>query len=138
MNYPEAAIQRQIAGYLSWALAPPAWWTSIGHGGGGEMRGMILKGMGLKPGVPDMLICYDGRAYFLEIKAAKGVVSEVQKATHEALHRAKCPVAVVRSLDEFRALVAGPWWPLAACIRETKPATERITRGLIKAMAEDL
>lgn len=102
------------------------------------MRGMILKGMGLKPGVPDILICYDKHAYFLEIKAPKGVVSDVQKDVHEALHRARCPVAVVRSLDELRALLAGAWWPLMACIRETKPATERIKRGLLKAMAEDV
>lgn len=136
MRHPEAALQRQIVGYLNWALAPPAWFTAIGHGGGGEMRGMILKGMGMKAGVPDLLIVYDQRAYFVELKSAKGVLSEAQKEVHAALWRAKTPVAVVRSLDEFRALLAGPWWQLQACIRETKPATERIKRGLAAALAD--
>jgi hypothetical protein len=90
---------------------------------------MILKGMGMKAGVPDILLAFDGHAYFLELKAGT-YLSEAQKATHEALRAAKCPVAVVRSLDEFRALVAGAWWPLQACIRESKPATERIKRGM--------
>ncbi len=130
MRHPEAALQRQIVGYLSWALAPPAWFTTIGHGGGGLMRGMILKGMGMKAGVPDLMILYDKNAYFVELKAAKGVLSDAQKATHAALWAAKCPVAVVRSLDEFRALLGGPWWPLMSCIRETKPAIERIRQGI--------
>lgn len=137
-SQPEQRLQRQIVGYLSWALAPPAWFSSFPAGGGGEMRGMILKGMGLKPGVPDLLLVHDGRAYWAELKAPKGVVSDAQKATHEALQRAKCPVAVVRSLDEFRALLAGPWWPLMACIRETKPSMERIRHSLRLALAAEL
>jgi hypothetical protein len=100
------------------------------------MRGMILRGMGMKAGVPDILIVHDGRAYFCELKSAKGVLSDAQKATHEALRAAKCPVAVVRSLDEFRALLDGPWWPLQACLRESKPATERIKRGMAAALKE--
>jgi len=137
VRHPEAALQRQIVGYLSWALTPPAWFTAIGHGGGGEMRGMILKGMGMKAGVPDLVIVYDRCAYWCELKAAKGVLSEAQKEVHAALWKAKTPVAVVRSLDEFRALLAGPWWPLMACIRETKPAAERIKRGLAAAIARE-
>ncbi len=135
-SHPEQALQRQIVGYLAWALAPPAWFTTIGHGGGGQVRGMILKGMGMKAGVPDILLAFDGHAYFLELKAGTGL-SDAQKATHEALRRAKCPVAVIRSLDDFRALLATSWWPLQAVIRETKPATERIKRGMIAALAAE-
>lgn len=137
MRHPEQALQRQIVGYLRWALAPPAVFTSFPAGGGGLMRGMVLKSTGLRAGWPDLQIIYDGHCYFAELKSAKGALSDAQKATHEALRRAKCPVAVVRSLDEFRALIAGPWWPLAACIRETKPATERIKRGLTAALAAE-
>lgn len=131
---PEQILQRQIAGYLGWALAEPAWFTSFPAGGGGEMRGMILKGTGLKSGVPDILIVHEGRLHGLELKSAKGVLSDAQKATHEALRRAGCLVAVIHSLDELRALLAGPWWPLGACLRETKPGTERIRRGFALPM----
>ncbi len=128
---PEQILQRQVAAYLSWALTPPAWFTSIPAGGGGEMRGRILKGTGYKAGCPDLMILFDGRAHFIELKSAKGVLSEAQKQIHDELRAAQCPVEVCRSLDDVRALMAldGPWWPLAACIRETKPSTERIRRG---------
>jgi hypothetical protein len=130
VRHPEAALQRTIAAYLSWALAPPAYWSAIGHGGGGQMRGRILKGMGVKAGLPDILIVHDGIAHWIELKAEKGVLSDAQIVTHAALRAAKCPVAVVRSLDELRLLLAGPWWPIP--LRESKPATERIKRGIVQ------
>lgn len=138
-SQPEQKLQRQVAEYLSWALVPPAWFTSIPAGGGGEMRGRILRGTGYRAGTPDLLIVYDGRAYFLELKSAKGVLSEIQRETHAVLKRAGCCVAVCRSLDDVRALFgpAGPWWPIP--IRETKPSAERIRRGFMQphALASD-
>ena len=134
---PEQKLQRQIVGYLQWALAPPAMFTSFPAGGGGLMRGMILKGTGLRSGMPDIMLLLDGRAWFVELKTGTVPLSDAQKATHEALRAAQCPVAVVRSLDEFRALLAGPWWPLMACIRETKASTERIRRGIMFGYLDD-
>jgi hypothetical protein len=131
---PEQALQRQVAAYLSWALAPPAWFTAFPAGGGGWTRGKILKGMGLKAGVPDIVIYYEGKAFFLELKAPKGVLSVTQKRTHDELRAAGCLVAVIRSLDDFRALVDGPWWWLRACVRETKPSIEAVRRGFIAGM----
>lgn len=131
MNRPEAALQRTIAAYLGWALAPPAYWSAIGHGGGGQMRGRILKGMGVKAGIPDLFIWHDGHTYAVEIKAEKGRVSGPQDIAHAALLAAGVHIAVIRSLDDLKAYIAGPWWPLQACIRETKPATERIKRGFM-------
>jgi hypothetical protein len=132
MNRPEQALQRTIAAYLSWALAPPAYWSAIGHGGGGQMRGRILKGMGVKAGLPDIFIWYDKHTYAPELKAENGRVSEAQEIAHAALRAAGVHIAVVRSLDDLKALIAGPWWPLQACIREAKPATERIKRGIVQ------
>ena len=133
---PEQALQRQIVGYLTWALAPPAMFTSFPAGGGGLMRGMILKGTGLKAGMPDLMIIFDKYVYFLELKAGTGL-SEAQKAMHETLRRAGAMVEVCHSLDEVRALVApnGRWWPLGVCIRETKPSLERIRRGMADTLA---
>lgn len=97
---PEQALQRGVVMLLSVALGGVAWWSHFPSGGGGQMRGKILKGMGLKPGVPDILILDSGRAYWLELKAPKGIVTDSQKECHAALGRAGCPVAVIRSLDE--------------------------------------
>lgn len=37
---------------------PPCWFTTFPAGGGGERRGMMLKNLCLKAGVPDVLIIY--------------------------------------------------------------------------------
>jgi hypothetical protein len=102
---PEQSFQRQVATYLLWVLQPTAWFTSIGHGGGGALRGAILKGLGLKAGVPDILIVHRGRCLFLELKAPKGVVSEEQKIVHKLIASAGGCVAVVRTLDEVKQLL---------------------------------
>ncbi len=114
MRHPEQVLQRQIAEYLALVLIPPVWWTTIPAGGGGELRGKILKGLGYRAGTPDIMIAHDGRVAFLELKSPKGVLSAAQKETHAALRAAGCPVAVVRSLDEVRFLFgpAGKWWAI--------------------------
>jgi hypothetical protein len=97
---PEQALQRQIAQFLDAALAGNAWYSTIPLGGGGKVRGAILHGMGVKAGVPDMVVIDAGRATWLELKASKGVTSDEQKACHTALRQAGCAVYVIRSLDE--------------------------------------
>ncbi len=47
-------------------------------------------------GLPDVMMILDGHAYFFELKTAKGVVTEIQKQTHQALLRAGADVAIVR------------------------------------------
>ncbi len=128
MNYSEAALQRQIVGFLGWALKSPAWYTTIGHGGGGQMRGMILKGMGLKAGVPDLIIVHDGRAFWLELKAGTSL-SAVQREIHASLDAAGSKVATCRSLDDVIAALTSWGIPL----RTETVATERIRRGILNA-----
>lgn len=97
---PEERLHRDIAVYLAATLGGNAWFSTFPSGGGGRIRGAILRGMGLKPGVPDVLVIDGGRAYWFEIKSAKGRVSVEQRACHDALALARCPTAIVRSLDE--------------------------------------
>jgi hypothetical protein len=104
--HPEQRLQTQIAAYLRAVLKPPVWFTAIPAGGGGELRGKILKGMGYKAGTPDMLIIDGGRAYWGEVKAEKGVLSIAQGDTIPALKRARCPVAIWRSIDDVAASLA--------------------------------
>ncbi len=133
MNHPEAKIQREIAGYLSWALPDTAWFTAIAHGvrhGDGNaawLRGVLSKQMGTQPGVPDLIICYDANAYFLEIKSAAGSVSKAQRYTHSAIRDARCPVAVVRSLADTKTILAE--WGIP--VRVEKPAIEASRRAFM-------
>ena len=97
---PEQALQRAVGELLNFCLGGLAWWTHFPAGGGGELRGRILKGMGLKAGVPDILILDAGRAYWLELKAKRGWVSQVQRECHNALGRAGCSVAIIKDANE--------------------------------------
>ena len=130
-HYPEAAIQRAIATYLSKVLPADAYFTAIAHGvrhGDGDdawLRGAISKGMGAKAGVPDILVIYQGRAMWGEVKAPVGSLTEAQRWAHSALTAAGCPVAVWRSVDDCRASLAT--WEVPT--RETSASTERIRRG---------
>ena len=57
-----------------------------------------LKKMGLTPGVPDLCIVKEGRAYFLEVKTDVGRMSGAQSIIHARLAYCGSEVAVVRSL----------------------------------------
>jgi hypothetical protein len=96
----EAALHKSVAQYLALALGPHTWWTTFPLGGGGFVRGAKLKASGAKKGTPDVLIVHEGRARWIELKAAKGRVSPAQKETAHALINAGSDVFVARSLDD--------------------------------------
>ena len=112
MQRPEQILHRQIAVFLDVALAGNATWTTIPLGGGGKLRGSILKGLGAKQGFPDVMVLDAGRAIFLELKAPKGRVSPAQEACHRALRRAGAPVYIIRSLEEAIAALRQAGVPL--------------------------
>ena len=125
----EQRLQRQIAEYLSWALIQPVIWTSHPAGGGGELRGKILKGMGLRAGWPDLEIIHDGKFYGIELKAPHGVLSEAQRSTLAAIEAAGGHIAVCHSFDAVR----GALWAWGVPLRERKP-----TPQIISSLAADL
>jgi hypothetical protein len=81
-------------------LPATVWYTHFPAGGGGKRRGAILKGAGLKAGVPDILIIYRGMAYWIELKAPKGVISKVQDNTIAALFYVGSKVYLARNIDD--------------------------------------
>lgn len=77
----EAQLHRLVAQYLDAVLRPPAIWTTIGHGGGGRVRGAQLKAMGLKKGWPDVLVMAPGpKVLGIELKGNGGKISPEQAA----------------------------------------------------------
>ena len=97
---PERVLHAQVADYLDRALPLDAWWTTFPAGGGGKIRGRNLKRVGLKAGVPDVLIVYQGRAHWIELKGLKGKLSREQHDTIAWLSRAGCDFpCVCRNLD---------------------------------------
>ena len=97
---PEAKFQRVVTNYLAVILPKTVWFSAIGHGGGGVIRGAQLKAAGVRAGVPDIMLIHEGRVYFCELKTGYTRVSQDQKDCHAAILAAGGKVEVCRHLDE--------------------------------------
>ena len=101
LNMSERALQTAVVSFLRVALPEYAVFTHApGEGRRGWKSQRDLKSSGYRKGWPDIEVLYEGRAYFLELKSAKGRVSPDQLATHAAIRRAGCECFIARSLDE--------------------------------------
>lgn len=111
---PESALHKDIARLLE-VSAPKKvlWW----HTPNGEKRdkvtAAILRGMGVKAGVPDLLL-YDtltGYLHAIEVKAADGYLSDAQKSWMERFTSSPTGrYAVARSVDDVIQILED-WWP---------------------------
>jgi hypothetical protein len=59
----------------------------------------VLKGLGVRAGVPDLIACRGGRFYALELKTDTGKLSDAQEQVFAALREAGAEVAVTYGLD---------------------------------------
>jgi hypothetical protein len=64
-----------------------------------RIEAAILKGLGVRAGVPDVIAVKDGRTYALEIKRPGGRLTAAQNAAHTALRVAGATVTTCYSLD---------------------------------------
>lgn len=114
---PEQSLQRMVVEGLR-ALLPKTWLICHVPNGGYRTpaEAAIFKALGVVAGFPDIMVLgeadWGAGAWFLELKAGKAGVTEVQRECHEKLHNLGFAVAVVRSWPEV--LVTGrQWhWPL--------------------------
>jgi hypothetical protein len=116
-----------VAGYLRVALRPPTIWTTIGHGGGGKVRGAILKSMGVHKGWPDILIFKPAGHYLtlaigIELKSNEGSLSRSQKDMFEHFLGTNARYYVARSVDEVEGFLRGVGVPLHATCGAKGPA----------------
>lgn len=56
-------------------------------------------------GIPDIIACVRGRFFAFEVKTATGKATPLQKATLQKILASGGTAAVVRSLDEVRAIL---------------------------------
>lgn len=97
----ENAVHRGVVHYLRLFAVPGCSWF---HPANGELRpgrtGAILVGMGVRPGVPDLILVRRGHFYGLELKREKGgSVSAHQKSMLEELSNAGASVAIAHGYD---------------------------------------
>jgi hypothetical protein len=66
-----------------------------------------MKGLGVVPGVPDVIAIHQGRCYALELKAEGGRPTETQLATIAAMEAAGAFTAITEGLDRALAVLEG-------------------------------
>lgn len=111
---PEEILHRAVADFLAKALRPPTWWSTFPAGGGGVVRGANLKAMGLRAGVPDLLIFHPQFVLGMaagcivvgaELKAGRNGTTEEQDETMADLMIAGAHCGVCRSIEDVAALL---------------------------------
>ena len=113
----EAGLQHAVMQYLGWALPADA----IAHHSPGEGKRTKraqgeLKRSGYQAGWPDVLVIHQGRCFFIELKAARGVVSAAQRAMMAKLYYCGCEVVTCRGVPEVQAALQHLGVPLKALV----------------------
>lgn len=78
-----------------------------------KMGAYVLKywggGVFTKSGVPDLLVCYNGHFFGIEIKAENGVVSKLQKYHINEIKKSGGTALVLRpsGFDDFKKMIEG-------------------------------
>jgi len=112
-NYEESAIQKAVCQHLDLRGVKGLVYFSVPNQGiaSGKIRGAILKSMGVKSGVSDLIIFYSGCSYALELKSKSGRTSPSQNdfLTRASAAGVHCAVAAgldnaLAQLDRWRLL----------------------------------
>jgi hypothetical protein len=97
----EDDLQRAICHFLQWALPADAVYFAVPNGGLRSPRvAARMRATGTRAGVPDLCIIHRGHALFIELKAAHGTMSAVQKEMARRLIYAGAEVMLCRSLED--------------------------------------
>lgn len=105
-NYIEDGIQRACAGYLEaqesyrkdfiWWHTPNGMWSNA-------IQGAKMKRMGMRAGVPDLIICFGNITGFVELKAEKGRMKDSQMDFMDDCERLKLPYWIIRTDNQYEA-----------------------------------
>ena len=113
---PEQDIQRAVFEHLAIRGVPGMFAFHPANGGWrSPIEAKVLKGMGVKAGVPDIIAIKNGRCFALELKTDSGRLTPAQIGVHESLITAGAEVATAHGLDdaiswlEYWGLLRGHW-----------------------------
>lgn len=106
MNRPEQVLQIDLLRWLQYVLPDDVVVFAIPNGGYRKpAEAAILRGLGVVPGIPDLCVCHEGRARFIELKALGGRLSPAQREVHERLRRAGFEVEIAHSIEDVATLL---------------------------------
>lgn len=109
MNRPEQEIQKLLFKHIRSRAMPGVFAFHCPNGGKrSKIEASIFKGLGVKAGIPDVLIFYRAQIFGLELKADSGRLTPIQRQALNEMEVAGARTAVAHSLDE--ALVTLECW----------------------------
>lgn len=127
----ERELHAAVAQFLRLALRPPTLWTTFPAGGGGLERGRLLSRLGLRPGIPDILVLHpaptpvDGRRSVilvgLELKTEVGRQSVVQRTVECDFGAAGASYVLCRSLTDVHVALMSAGIPTFATPQGARP-----------------
>lgn len=103
----EDLLQIDMRRWLDLVAPGLIWWHTPNGGQRDAKAGSLLKRMGARAGVPDLVFLLpDGRCLHVEVKTAKGRPTPEQRDLHPRMAEAGHPVHTARSIDDLRAILA--------------------------------
>jgi len=99
---PEDAIHRAVVGHLRARGVPNLFWwhTPSGAAFKSTIQGAIMKSLGWRSGIPDLVLLHDGKLYGLELKTVENHPTVEQLACIGAINRCGGFATFARGLDE--------------------------------------
>ena len=107
-NRPEQAIQRAVVQYLGiMENLGELFYYAVPNGGlRSKIEASIFKSLGVRAGVSDIVVMFPGgKCAFIEIKSAKGRLSEAQQRFKNQVEHFGFEYAECRSVTEVEAFV---------------------------------
>jgi len=105
---PEDQIQRAVFDHLRSRAAANVFAFHVPNGGKRKpIEAAILKGLGVRAGVPDIIAIHRGKCFAMELKAENGRPTESQLEAIAHLEKAGAYTAVCYGLDRALACLEG-------------------------------
>ena len=96
----EDQLQRAVLEHLEVRAVPSCSWFHVGNGGyRTRVEARVFRSLGVKAGVPDLILIRDGKTYGLELEADGGRLTPVQQTTHVLMREAGAVVEVAAGID---------------------------------------
>jgi hypothetical protein len=76
------------------------WWHTPNGGRRNRIEGAILNGLGVRPGVADLILVHDGRAFALELKADASRPTAAQRQFVSDFNAAGGTAVIINGLNQ--------------------------------------
>jgi hypothetical protein len=105
MRRPEQSVHRTIVAHLNSRAVKNLFWFHVPSGAffGGKRQGAIMKSLGWRAGLPDLLLIHEGKTYALELKMPGRPLTPAQEEVLVKLRECGARACHVHGLDQALA-----------------------------------